>query len=192
MNIQRLPLSQLQPAPYNPRVQLAPGDPGWEKLRRSLDEFDLVQPVVWNRRTGHVVSGHQRLEVLRQSGREEVDCAIVDLSLEREKALNVTLNNSSVGGDWVPDQLIQLVKELDELPDFDATLTGFDERELKDLVFAPQPECLPPEPADDSPSLVRVTLEIPPEFWGDARDRLDRLLTEIAGIRLHAQLPPSA
>ena len=84
MEIQRLPLCQLMPAPYNPRVRLRPGDQAYERLARSLDEFDLVQPLVWNRRTGHVVGGHQRLEVLRSRGVSEVECVVVDLPLARE------------------------------------------------------------------------------------------------------------
>ena len=68
MNIQRLPISKLKPAPYNPRKVLKPGMRGYRRLERSLSEFDLVQPLVWNKTTGHVVSGHQRLEILKARG----------------------------------------------------------------------------------------------------------------------------
>ncbi|MEZ6066831.1 MAG: ParB N-terminal domain-containing protein [Planctomycetaceae bacterium] len=139
MHLQRIPLGDLLPAPYNPRKSLRPGDPGWERLRRSMTEFDLVQPIVWNRRTGHVVGGHQRLAILRHEGRTEVECVVVDLPLEREQALNVALNNRNVGGDWDADKLVGLLTELQQLPDFDPTLTGFDSKELKDLLFVPAP-----------------------------------------------------
>jgi ParB/Sulfiredoxin domain len=188
MNLRKLPLAQLKPAPYNPRVALAPGSPGYRRLERSLREFDLVQPIVWNERTGHVVGGHQRIEILKNEGVTEVDCVVVDLPLEREKALNVALNNSQVGGEWDPVKLVDLVSELAGLPDFDATLTGFDPDDLRDLLLAPATE-LPEEPDDDEASdCVRATLEIPPDDWDDVRPDLDRLVAE-RDVKIHVRMP---
>src|SRR3990167_6581730 len=82
--VERLPLSRLKPAPYNPRVALKPGMPEYEKLKRSIVEFGYAELAVWNRRTGHVVGGHQRLVVLGDLGRTEADVIVVDLPLERE------------------------------------------------------------------------------------------------------------
>ncbi|HVJ68386.1 MAG TPA: ParB N-terminal domain-containing protein [Caulifigura sp.] len=183
MNIQSLPIANLIPAPYNPRRTLKPGDPRFEKLARSLNEFDLVQPLVWNARTGHVVGGHQRLEVLRSRGQTHVDCVIVDLPLEREKALNVALNNSEVGGDWETSRLIDLIGELQESPDFDATLTGFDEDQIKDLLMVPIDDDLDDE--EETRDVITVTLEIPHDLWSAAQASLNRLLSEAPGIRLH-------
>ncbi len=186
MQVKSLPVDQLRPAPYNPRLTLKPGDAAWNKLERSLAEFELVQPIVWNQRTGHVVSGHQRLAVLKHHGAQSVDCVVVDLPLEREKALNVTLNNASVGSDWDPDRLIDLVTELQELPDFDATLTGFDAQQLKDLLLIPDDTPLPLEPDHSSQSELRqVTLEVPGAAWDEVQRRLDDLLAHCEGVRLH-------
>jgi len=204
MPTELIPVDRLRPAPYNPRVPLKPGDPGWERLRRSLQEFSLVQPIVWNRRTGHVVAGHQRLEILRHDGAAAVDCVVVDLPLEREQALNVTLNNRAVGSDWDPERLAALVAELVDLPDFDATLTGFDERELQDLLFRPgagddgggDGDGVAPDDAGrrDAPpenDIVSVALEVPLAQWETARALLDALLASCAGTRLHVR-PPAA
>ena len=68
MQIIRKRISELIPAPYNPRKDIQPGDPEYEKLKRSLEEFGYVEPVIWNARTGYVVGGHQRLKVLRELG----------------------------------------------------------------------------------------------------------------------------
>lgn len=186
MLIQKIAVHELNPAPYNPRIALRPGDPAWIKLERSLTEFNLVQPIVWNRRTGHVVSGHQRLAVLKHQGQTEVDCVIVDLPLEKEKALNVTLNNSHVGSEWDADKLIDLVSELQDLPDFDATLTGFDEQQLKDLILTPE---LPEEICERSPEtdrdIIRITLEIRSEDWDDIQKHLDDILASYPATRLH-------
>ena len=66
--IKRISIEQLVPAPYNPRVDLKPGDPEYEKLQCSINEFGCVEPVVWNKRSGYAISGHQRLKVLQTSG----------------------------------------------------------------------------------------------------------------------------
>jgi ParB-like chromosome segregation protein Spo0J len=66
VNIKEIPLGDINPARYNPRLDLRPGDPDYEKLKRSLEEFDCVEPLVWNERTGNLVGGHQRLKVLKE------------------------------------------------------------------------------------------------------------------------------
>ena len=83
MEIQRIPVARLNPAAYNPRVDLKPGDKEYEKLKRSIGEFGYVEPVIWNRQTGNVVGGHQRLKVLLDMGQTEIDCVVVDLDLSR-------------------------------------------------------------------------------------------------------------
>ena len=81
MRIETLAVSKLIPADYNPRKDLRPGDPEYEKLKRSLEEFGYVEPVIWNKTTGHVVGGHQRLKVLMDTGATEVDCVVVEMSV---------------------------------------------------------------------------------------------------------------
>ena len=55
MEIRRVPAHLLNPAAYNPRKDLQPGDPEYEKLGRSIERFGYVEPIVWNERTGNVV-----------------------------------------------------------------------------------------------------------------------------------------
>ncbi len=112
MNIEKVPVSQLLPAKYNPRKDLKPGDPEFEKLRRSVEEFGYVEPIIWNRRTGIVVGGHQRLKVLQHLGYTEVDCVVLDLDEQKEKALNVALNK--ISGAWDVPLLTALLRDLDE------------------------------------------------------------------------------
>lgn len=189
MLIQTIPLSDLHPAPYNPRLSLQPGDKRWKKLERSLAEFELVQPIIWNRRTGHIVGGHQRCEVLRHHGHTEIECVVVDLPLSREKALNVALNNSEVGGDWEATKLMALIEDLAESPDIDPTLTGFDEHQLRSFQFEPAPP--PDEDADAPPpsNNVIASLDIPYARWAAVRVWLDDLLSEEPTVRLHVKLP---
>ena len=130
MVIQTLPVDKLVPADYNPRKDLKPGDPEYEKLKRSITEFGYVEPVIWNKTTGHVVGGHQRLKVLIDTGVTEVECVVVEMSEEKEKALNVALNK--INGEWDKDKLALLITDL-QGADFDVSLTGFDAPEVDAL-----------------------------------------------------------
>jgi len=127
MEIQKINAARLNPAAYNPRVDLKPGDKEYEKLKRSIAEFGYVEPVIWNRQTGNVVGGHQRLKVLTDLGHTEIDCVIVDLDLQREKALNIALNK--IQGGWDEAKLSSLMAEFDA-DAFDVSLTGFDADEV--------------------------------------------------------------
>ena len=130
MIIEKIKAEKLIPADYNPRKDLKPGDIEYEKLKRSLEEFGYVEPVIWNKATGNVVGGHQRLKVLLSRGIKEIDCVVVELSEEKEKALNVALNK--ISGDWDKDKLALLIADL-QGEDFDVSLTGFDPAEIDDL-----------------------------------------------------------
>lgn len=50
MEIRVIPIDRINAAAYNPRIDLQPGDPEYEKLRRSIEEFGYVEPIVWNAR----------------------------------------------------------------------------------------------------------------------------------------------
>lgn len=124
-------VADLIPADYNPRKDLQPGDPDYEKLKRSMKEFGYVDPIIWNQQTGHVVGGHQRLKILQYEGIKEAECVVVNLDEEKEKALNIALNK--ISGDWDKDKLALLMTDL-QASDLDILLTGFDEDEISDLL----------------------------------------------------------
>lgn len=109
VRIERRKLTDIIPADYNPRAMTKNERAG---LDGSLNEFGLVQPPVWNERTGRLVGGHQRHDwVLRQEGVEEVDVVVVDLSEEDERALNVTLNNPHIAGRFTDDLEAMLAEQ---------------------------------------------------------------------------------
>ena len=130
MLIEKIKTKQLIPAEYNPRKDLKPGDPEYEKLKRSLEEFGYVEPVIWNKTTGRVIGGHQRLKILLSMGMDEIECVVVEMDEQKEKALNIALNK--ISGDWDKDKLALLITDLNA-SDFDVSLTGFDPGELDDL-----------------------------------------------------------
>lgn len=132
MNIQRIRIKDISTAIYNPRLDLQPGHPEYEKLKRSIEEFGYLEPLVFNGRTNTLVSGHQRLKILIQQGLKEVEVSVVDLPIEKEKQLNLILNR--VRGDWNEDKLGALLEEFAALPDFDLTSTGFDLAEISEIL----------------------------------------------------------
>lgn len=131
MQIQKVNAARLNPAAYNPRRDLKPGDKDYEKLKRSIEEFGFVEPVVWNEATGNVVGGHQRLKVLLDMGETEIDCVVLSLGPEQEKALNLALNR--IQGGWDETKLAEVMADLDASA-FDVSLTGFDAEEVDALM----------------------------------------------------------
>lgn len=109
---ERIALATLIPADYNPR-EISPE--ALEGLKNSIIHNGLVQPLVVNRRTGHVIGGHQRLVALLELGVHEEMVGFVDLDLAHEKALNLALNNRQIEGDWVPEKVGIILEELREV-----------------------------------------------------------------------------
>lgn len=126
----------MEPAPYNPRVTLKPGDPAYDRLKASLETFDYVDPIIVNRRTGRIVGGHQRYAVLRDLGYTEAAVSVVDLDETREQALNVALNKNT--GAWDEEKLADLLTELTTTLD-DITVTGFGADEVDAFLASMQP-----------------------------------------------------
>ena len=128
MNIKRIKLADVKPAAYNPRRQLKPGEKEYEALKASISRWSLVEPLVVNLRTGNLVGGHQRYNVLLDLGHTEAEAAIVDLDEKQEKLLNVALNR--VEGQWDYSKLEDLFSEFGME---DIFATGFTEGEMKTL-----------------------------------------------------------
>ena len=169
MLIEKIQTERLIPADYNPRKDLKPGDPEYEKLKRSLEEFGYVEPVIWNKTTSHVVGGHQRLKVLLDMGITEVECVVVDMDAEKEKALNIALNK--ISGDWDKDKLALLISDL-QGADFDVSLTGFDPTELDDLFKDSLKDGIKDDDFDVDAELQKPALTKPGDVWLLGRHRL--------------------
>lgn len=169
LEIRILQRSKLIPAEYNPRRVTASAR---RKLKASLETFGLVEPLVWNERTGRVVGGHQRLAILAELGVEEVPVSVVRLSEPEEKALNVVLNNLEAQGRYEPGKLHELLLELAPLPELAAT--GFELSTLKSLELAPVEDGVNAPPRDE----IEVTLAMSRATFDALSPRLDALIRE--------------
>lgn len=106
--VKKIPRSQIKRAEYNPRVI---DEESLKKLTKDIREHGLVTPLVWNKRTGVLVSGHQRLAAMDKIHRKkdyEVPVAVIDVDEKEEKQLNVQMNNPSLQGSWDLGALAEL------------------------------------------------------------------------------------
>lgn len=127
--VRSVDVSLMKIAPYNPRVELTPMDREWRSIENSLDSFGYIEPIVWNERTGNIVGGHMRFKVLKERGRlpKEIECVVVDLSEDDEKACNMALNKAT--GLWDRERLDSLLEDL-KGGRFDMDGFGFEEIEF--------------------------------------------------------------
>lgn len=137
--IKDIPISELKQSKYNPRKNLKPGDTEYEKMKNSILNFGYVEPVIWNKRSGNIVGGHQRAKVMQDLGYESITCIVVDLDDLQEKTLNIALNK--ITGEWDIPLLTDLLKEIDN-SDFDVCLTGFEPEELGEMFGEVNPDDL--------------------------------------------------
>jgi len=123
--------SEIKNAPYNPR-QI--DDHARKKLQLNLKKKGLMAPLVWNKRTGNLVSGHQRLAIvdaLEGSANYKLGVAVVSLSEKDEKEQNIFFNNPSAMGTWDIDLLGEMLTDKKSGVDYKAT--GFDDMDLQML-----------------------------------------------------------
>lgn len=169
MIIEKKNTADLLPADYNPRKDLKPGDAEYEKLKRSIEQFGYVEPVIWNKTTGRVVGGHQRLKVLMDMGMTEVDCVVVEMDEDKEKALNIALNK--ISGDWDKDKLALLIADL-QGADFDVSITGFEPAEIDDLFKDTLKDGVKDDDFDVGAELEKPTFSKAGDIWTLGRHRL--------------------
>jgi len=169
MKIVKMQLSDLNPAAYNPRKSLRPGDPAYEKLKASILSFGNVEPIVWNRATGNVVGGHQRLRVLLDLGVKESEVSVVDLAETDEKRLNIALNK--ITGEWDDEKLTVLLSEIISTG-ADTYPTGFDEQELSTMFADLSKATAHDDGFDLSAALERASFVERGDVWTLGRHRL--------------------
>lgn len=120
--VKTIPISRIKPAKYNPRRDFTEEE--LKAFEANLEKFGCVELLVWNERTGNLVGGHKRLDWLKKKGATKAWVAVVNLSEQDEKTLNLALNRWGEGL-WDEEKLEVLLEEL-RLEDVDLTLAGFD------------------------------------------------------------------
>jgi ParB-like chromosome segregation protein Spo0J len=148
-------ISELTPAPYNPRESTEKQE---LQLKQSLEKFGIVEPIIYNKRTGYIVGGHFRTRELQKLGYTEIECVIVDLSEEDERELNIRLNANTGQWDW--DELANNF-ELTELNDW-----GLEVPNMKYI-----------DEVEDEPKIdtQKITLEYTPDEYNQVKKALQKI-----------------
>jgi ParB family chromosome partitioning protein len=192
--IRTVKVSSLKPAPYNPR-RIDPA--AMAGLEKSLERFGVVEPIIFNERSGFVVGGHQRLKVLRRRKVREAQIVIVNLDEDDERALNLALNNPAIAGEF-SDRLADLLAQMQA-----ANSTLFADLRLDQLLAeadAKRRIFLTRDDLDDVPPLPKNPVTQSGDIWKLGRHRLicgdaanvDALSRVLDGVRVELLLtdPP--
>ena len=126
----KIKIRDIKPAPYNPRVDLQPGDEDYERIKDSIYNHTIMQPIVFNKRTSHAVGGNQRLKIYTEEGVEETTCAVIDVDLNREKQINLALNK--ITNMWDQPKLREILMGL-KGSGYDLNKTGFKQYDIGKL-----------------------------------------------------------
>lgn len=135
MELIELPVEMVKPNPKNPRIDLKPGMPLYEKLKKSIENFGYADPIIWNEKTGMIVSGHQRFQVMKdiaqKEGKELTTVQVVKVSMDESKQDGFMIAVNKITGLWDEEKLSAILRELDEE---DRLNTGFDDYEIATLL----------------------------------------------------------
>lgn len=142
MRIEEIVLDDYIDSPTNSRVMYKEGDPVFESISQSIDQFDFLQPLIVNEKTSHIIAGHLRKRVLKSKGIDKAMAVIVSFDILKEKAAVLAFNK--ISGSWDYEKLSSVLDELSKTPSFDVSITGFNVPEISEILDRYS------EPNDDS------------------------------------------
>lgn len=169
MEFKKLKISDLIPAEYNPRKELKSGDKEYEKIKRSIEEFGYVDPVIVNNDMT-IIGGHQRVTVLKDLGHDKIDCVVIDIDKTKEKALNIALNK--ITGEWNKELLADLIAELQSQDDIDVGITGFEPPEIEQLMNQVHDKSIEEDDFDIDAELEKPAISKLGDVWSLGRHRV--------------------
>jgi hypothetical protein len=127
--IEQWPIDRLQEYARNPRKNDAVVD----RMCSSIREFGFKIPCLV-RSGGEVIDGHLRLKAARKLGINEIPVILCDeWTPAQVKAFRLLVNRSVTWAGWDEELLALELQEIQQA-DFDLTLTGFDPREIDELL----------------------------------------------------------
>lgn len=107
-----------------------------DELSKILETVGWVQRVIVNRRTGHLVDGHLRVQLALRRDEETVPVTYIDVSQAEERLILATLDPLAALAGRVPEKLDELVTDV--IADFgdttDIDLAAILKREKRESV----------------------------------------------------------
>jgi ParB-like chromosome segregation protein Spo0J len=154
MEIQRWPIDKLVFYARNPRKN----DAAIDRMCGSIREFGFKIPCLV-RSDGEVIDGHLRLKAARKLGITDIPVILCDeWTPAQVKAFRIMVNRSATWADW--DEELLAIELLDlQTSGFDLSLTGFDTKEIDELILNDSPD------EDETPPLPAVPVTEPGDLW---------------------------
>lgn len=129
LKIEYLKISDLKPDSKNARLH---NDAHVEQLIKSIKEFGFTNPILIDE-NNKIIAGHGRFEAMKRTFSESVACVrISGLSDNQKRAYMLADNKLALNSEWDISLLNDAIRELD-LADFDLSIAGFDDNDIKML-----------------------------------------------------------
>lgn len=134
MEVKTLKFVDVVEAFYNPRKLLKKSDKAYQDIKKSLETYGSVEPLVVNDVNMRLISGHQRLQIMRDMGLTEGEFSIIHIEdPTEEKALNIALNK--IKGKFDNAKLFDVLREIKD--DVDITDLGFEMSGVESILGDP-------------------------------------------------------
>jgi len=129
-------------------------------LTNFIGKVGLIEEPVYNKRTGRIVSGHQRLKSLKALGHTEGKIKVIDVDETEEKVIFVGLNNQAISGEFTPETKVYLQEMKVELgePLFVDIGLGALEVSLPDVPTEPKEGETDPDDTPEPPKVAKSKL----------------------------------
>ena len=135
----------LIPWEKNPRLN----EGAVKSVSASIREFGFASPIIAQRSTKRIISGHTRLRAAKLIGMKEIPVRFLDLTDSQATALNVADNKLGELAFWDEDVLVEILQELSLDDSIDLESLGFTESELKYMLSPPEKEDIPGDRDED-------------------------------------------
>ncbi len=126
--IETVPVEKLKPWNRNPRKNHAV-----DEISKSMQAFGYMAPIICQKGTYRILAGHGRLMALKKLGVTEVPVIVADMDDDKASLYAVADNKLTEKAEWDFGTLADMLLEW-EHKNFDTTLTGFDDKELEQIM----------------------------------------------------------
>ena len=165
MKVELAPIDTIKPYPNNPRKL---SETAIEKVAQSIQEFGFRQPIVIDK-DRIIVVGHTRYRASKKLGYKKVPITIAEnLTKEQINAYRIADNRTNEEAKWDEELLKMELKELD-YKDFDLKMTGFDDKQINDLLFEEKQGLTDDDDVPDTPEKPITKLG---DIWQLGKHRL--------------------
>lgn len=191
-------IDDLKANPKNPRKIT---NAKLDQLKKAMHEFGDLGGFVFNKRTGHLVGGHQRTKALPAGAKITIDSSYnrptrtgtvaegyvvldgerfryreVDWDEAREKAATLAANKSA--GDWDLPIVSEWLTDLDDFG-IDLNLTMFDEKERSKIAKKPKEELEGKPSRSASDEVKSIQLTFTDESYAEFKSLLEFFQTDL-------------